>query len=155
MKAGRNIKFDDLCHSSLHCFRCFALKPCVTLSGLATGLPHYEGAGCSPVLCITSIIAWKDRSWLASENRFPTYSAFDSRNRDTLRIGCNLIVTRLREINGFQRGESVIRITAVGGGWAGTVAAAKEKDKVERSCTSAAAIATNKIQNRSLRPNRK
>ena len=83
-------------------------------------------------------------------------------------------------MNGFQCRKSVIRITAVGDGWAGTVAAAKEKDKVERFCgwvlafgyvqayehtyngaardhffTSAAAIATNKIQNRSLRPNRK
>ena len=29
-------------------FAAFALKPCVTLSGLATGLPHYEGAGLLP-----------------------------------------------------------------------------------------------------------
>jgi hypothetical protein len=86
------------------------------------------------VLCITSVITWKDRSWLASGNRFPIYNAFDSRNRDALRIRCNLIVTRLREMNGFQCRKSVIRITAVGDGWAGTVAAAKEKDKAERFC---------------------
>jgi len=75
--------------------RAFRPEICALSSGLATGLPHYTGAGPLPcALRRLRVTAVNERSQVVFES-FESYAEFDSEAADAVQHSCNLIVKGL------------------------------------------------------------